>query len=144
MLRRSLMKSGAFIIALSIIMAHIAGCQRIVTEYSEKKTEPAVVEDVIFTPSLHGSGVGPTFTGEGDVGITFTSVNIPEKYAVVFRCQHGKFVIQGTGEKYKKLWEHLVRNQEVTVHYKEIYRVTYDGDEVLSRELIDYDFLDAK
>lgn len=140
------MKKLFFLMMVIIMVASLSACQRTVTEKSEELTESAVVEDVVFSPSSHGSGVGPSIdmTGKGGIGIAVTSVSVPEKYAVVFRCQHGKFIVQGTSRKHQELWKRLVRDQEVTVYYHEIYHVTYDGDEVISRELVDYDFIDAR
>ena len=132
--------------SLALVALVATGCERTKTEYSEVLTEPATVIDLVYTPSRHGSGVGPTFgiTGEGDisVGIAITSVNIPERYAVVFRCKHGKFIIQSA--KAKELWQRLKLNQEVTVSYKEVYRTVYDDKKVVSRVLVKYDFLDAR
>lgn len=106
--------------------------------------EPAVVENLIYSPSLHSSDLAPTLSMSGKVGLAITSVSVPEKYAVVFRCQHGKFIIEGVDENHKKLWQRLTRDQKVIVSYKEVYYVTYKDDVVVSRELADYDFIDAK
>lgn len=124
------------------------------TEYSKVLHEDAKVVDVVYTPSRHGGGIGPSFgmTSGGDaaVGLAVTSVNIPEKYAVVFKCQHGKFIVEGEDKEHKNLWGRLQEGQEVDVTYKEIYEATYmdankDGKkEYIERKLIKYDFLDAK
>lgn len=130
------------VVCLAAILG--AGCQKVVIEYSDVLTEPATVVDLVFSPSRHGSGVGPTIdlTGEGGIGIAITSVSIPERYAVVFQCPHGKFIIQS--EKAKELWKRLKVGQEVTVTYKEKYRTTYEDEKVVSRILVKYDFLDAR
>ena len=134
------------VIALALVTLLVTGCKKAVLEYSEVLTEPATVVDLVYTPSLHGGGVGPTFgmSGSGDatLGLAITSVNVPERYAVVFLCQHGKFIIQSA--KAKELWQRLKLNQEVTVSYKEVYRTVYDDNKVVSRALIKYDFLDAR
>lgn len=114
----------------------LAACEKY--EYSETLTEQATVDDVVFAPSQHGSSSGIAIDGNGRAGPTFSSVSIPEKYAIVFRCQHGKFVVQGEGEKYRLLWERLHRGQCVDVTYREEYVVREDG-----RVLTGYDFLDA-
>jgi hypothetical protein len=108
-------------------------------EYSAELTEPAVVEDVIFQPSRHGSGVGVGMSMRGNMVVTSDSVTFPKKYAIVFRCQHGKFIVQGTRKEHKALWQKLKRGQEVMVSYREVYLVK-DG----VRSLVDYDFIDAK
>ena len=86
-------------------------------------------------------------TTGGDLAITSTSVNIPEMWGVVFRCKHeNKFPIQGSDEKYKKLWERLDEGDSVTIMYREIYKTKYDRktDKEISKELVDYDFIDAE
>lgn len=80
--------------------------------------ESALVVETVYQPSQHGTGVG---------------------YAVVFRCQHGKFVVEGEGGKYRALWEKLAEGDSVTVLYHEVYREHDDG----RRELVDHDFIDA-
>ena len=113
--------------------------------------EKGVVVDVVYSPSKHGSGAGPTIDFNGNIGIAFTSVTVPERYAVVFKCEHGeKFIVQGKTQEYKDLWQRFVEGDSVDISYKELYRSTYedtndDGEkELVKRELIDYDFLDAQ
>ncbi len=112
-------------------------------EKSETMTEPAVVSDIIFSPSRHGSGVGVGIDTNGDIGISSVSVNVPEQYAVVFECQHGRFVIEGgKGSTAYQLWTRLKKLQPVTVHYREEYKITkYEEQE--HKTIIGYDFLDA-
>ena len=95
-------------------------------------------------------------TADGDVGLglTFTEVDIPEKYAVVFRCQHGKFIVDSNQEKAKEMWGRLKTNQEVTVSYQEVYEENYlvnstwwgkeENRTLKSRKLLKYHFIDAK
>jgi hypothetical protein len=114
----------------------LAGCYK--TEYSETLTEQAAVLDVIYQPSQHGGGMGVGMSMSGNMVVTSNSVDIPAKYAVVFECQHGKFIIEGTGEKHKALWQRLKAGQRVTVTYREQWRV-----DDKTRTLVKYDFLDA-
>lgn len=114
-------------------------------EYSGELTEKAKVVDLVYTPSRHGTGLGPTFdlTGEGGIGVAITSVVVPEIYAVVFECQHGKFIIQSDQKKAKELWNRLKEGQEVTVRYREVYDTSYYNKEVVEKKLVKYDFIDA-
>lgn len=129
---------------LIFVIGNVAGCKYFTVEESSEMTELAVVEDVVFTPSVHSSSGGIAMTSKGGMGISAEDIRIPEKYAIVFRCQHGKFIIEGTTAWHKELWSRLVRNQNVTIYYKEVYRVTHDGENVLNRRLIRYNFIDAK
>ena len=148
-------KSAPYILATGLTASLLAGCEETKTEYSPILHEDAVVSDVVYTPSRHGSGsgIGPTIDFDGNIGIGFTdvTVNIPKKYAVVFECQHGKFISEGTDQRHKDLWGRLKENMEVDVTYKERFRSVYDTDkdgdgqkDLISRALVGYDFLDAQ
>lgn len=127
-------------------MLTLIGCEETRQEESPTLFEDAVVTEVVYSPSRHGSGVGPTLdlTGSGGIGIAITSVDIPEKFAVVFQCQHGKFIVER-----KELWERLKEGQKVTIAYKELYVSVYDDKnkdgqkELVSKKLVKLDFLDA-
>lgn len=132
-----------------VLFMLISACEYYEKEYSAEMTEPAMVTEVIYSPPRHGSDIAPTFgmTGGGNMTVGFTSVDvkIPEVYAIVFKCQHGKFIIQTPHKKAKDLWGHLKRDQEVTVRYREVYRVLYGKDKKpIKKELLEYDFIDAK
>ncbi len=114
----------------------LTGCYK--TEYSETLTEQATVLDVIYQPSQHGDGMGVGMSMSGNMVVTSNSVDIPAKYAIVFECQHGKFIVEGTREKYKALWQRLKAGQHVTVTYREQWRV-----DDKTRTLVKYYFIDA-
>jgi len=146
----------SFLTSLLLSSSFVLGCSGRETrrEVSDILHEDAIVVDVVYTPSRHGSGagLGPTIDFDGNIGISFSSVsvNIPEKYAVVFKCEHGKFISAGTDARHKELWERLQEGQDVDVTYREIFESTYedidkDGKkDLIKRKLIAYDFLDAQ
>ena len=138
----------------------LMGCDR-TRDYEERTTSATLHEDArvvqtIYAPSRHGTGsdVSPGITTSGDISFTFVDVKVdlPEKYAVVFQCQHGKFIVEGTDKKYKNLQEKLNENDIVDVTYTEQYvdtirhqKDTKKGDDrVIVRRLVGYDFLDAQ
>src|SRR3989339_741911 len=148
----------------------LTGCKEIKTEVSNVLHEDAIVITKIYTPSRHDTdielkamnlmeeeeGVGSvSMDYDGDFGIgignglQISSSEVPEKYGVVFKCQHGTFTSQGSDERHKELYRKLQDNQGVDVTYKEIYRTTYDdidGDgknDLVERVLTGFDFLDA-
>lgn len=126
------------------------GCTFVETdrEYSATLTEPAEVADLVYVPRRHGTGEGIGVDLNLNPSLVSTDVTIPQKYAVVFQCQHGKFIIEGNQEKAKELWNRLKEGQQVTVSYREVYDVTYTTTDGVKREtarqLVDYDFLDAR
>lgn len=154
------MKKFAFWACLMFVLFFF-GCDRVETEQSKIIHEDALIMETVYTPSRHDTDLGlrAIGSGAGTIGIDFggnvgigigsglqiSSVEIPEKFAVVFKCQHGKFIVERK-EVYKKL-----KGQDgkaVDVSYTEVYRTTYkkqdDGKEhVIKRVLIKYHFIDA-
>src|SRR2546430_1108942 len=93
---------------------HFNGPPRI--EYGE-------VYDTAFVPAGHGkeSGIAVTTDSDGDTHVspTFSSVNIPARYAIVFKCQHGKFVIDK--DRGEVLYKRLSRGDKVRIDYEVVY-----------------------
>lgn len=150
---------------LLFAVALVIGCSNVKTEYSEVLHERAVVVTMIYSPSEHRTeithtafGNGSGFIGtdwDGNAGIKIsddyqlTSTTIPEKYGVVFQCQHGTFTVDGSDQKHRVLYQKLLKNVRDTVDvlYKEGYYVTYDDKDekkVVKRELMNMDFIDAQ
>lgn len=130
---------GAFIFLVTLfgvmVLAGVQCHQNLAKqETTQILTEDAVVTETCFLPAQHGSGSTTTITMNGDIGFGSTSINIPAQYAVVFQCQHGKFVI-----KDEDIWKKLASGDKVRVEYKEVYLVYKDG----RREFLDFDFVDA-
>lgn len=69
--------------------------------------------------------------------MVFTSTSIPARYAVVFRCEHGKFIIDGSNGE--SLYKRFSAGDHVTVRYREVFEVDAD-----KRVLVDLDFLGAE
>jgi hypothetical protein len=139
-------------------------------EYSNTLHEKVVVVALIYSPSQHNTEITETvvddynnpFKGSdinGNKGLKIGKINgrdaqlttttIPEKYGVVFQCQHGTFTIEGSEQKYQILYQKLYNSVHDTVDvlYREMYNVTYDKKDktkVIKKELIDLDFLDAQ
>jgi hypothetical protein len=123
--------------AIVLLAVLLSGCK---VEKMENLSESAVVRDVIYQPSQHGGGMGVGMSMSGNMVVTSNSVSIPAKYAIVFECQHGKFIVEGEGKKHKELWQRLKVGQQVQVTYSESWRVHDDG----RRELWKRSFVDAK
>jgi len=146
------------IVVFSAFAILAAGCQEIETEFSEALYEDAVVVETVYTPSRHELQPGLTAFKVGPGGVDFggnfgirvggrlqvSNVTVPEKFAVVFRCPHGQFII-----KRKAVYDQLKdqKGKAVVIAYREVYRTTYDTKngvrQVVERELADYDFLGA-
>ncbi len=136
---------------IGLVAMSMLGCeqQRITKrEISDVFYEEAIVGDAIYAPSQHGSSTSIDWLGDG--GVRTVKINIPQKYAVVFECQHGKFVIEGSEKRHEQLWKKCIRGKKMNVSYREISDVVYedrngDGEkEAVEKSIVDYDFIDAE
>lgn len=116
------------ILALTSAACLLVGCMRL--ESGPELTERATVADLPYVPAGHGSGMGLSMKGD----LSVSSVDIPARYAVVFECQHGRFVVER-----EDLWRRLHVGQAVTIRYRELYKVDDNG-----RHLYALDFLGAQ
>lgn len=128
-----------FIAGLLMAAILIPGCGPDL-EYSEPKTEPGRVAKLIFVPSGHGDdvAVGVNTGKGGGVTVTPVSIDIPQRYGIVFECQHGTFAVEG--DKWVGLWKSLKEGQEVTIQYREVYEVDLAKPKS-ERKFRKYDFL---
>lgn len=157
---------------ISIVSLFLFSCNDTKLEKSETLHEKAVIVNVLYSPSQHNTEItrtayhdpmGQDFGGisygvdyNGNSGIKvgknmqITSTTIPEKYGVVFQCEHGTFSIDGSNPKYKILYDKLNRNvgDTVDVLYQEEYLLTFetknDVRTQVSRVLNRLDFIDAQ
>ena len=165
---RNLVLGAAVAIACTGIVfytaKYLSNCDRTRTEASEILHEDANVVARIHTPSTHTPSLSPSVMKlddnfgigmDGDMGMSMgdmvvSSSEVPERYGVVFRCQHGSFTSEGSDTRHKDLYDRLHEGEEVDVTYKELYRATLrkvnpDGKRVVvKRVLTGYDFLDAQ
>lgn len=93
----------------------LTGCPE---QQSKDMAELGEVYDVAYMPAGHGSGTGYNFS---DGSISYHDVTIPARYAVIFKCKHGKFVIDGP--RGEDLYNKLEKGQAVTISYQEVYEV---------------------
>src|SRR3989344_829920 len=107
-------------------------CKETRYESSEILYEDATIMNTLYTPSTHRTelGFGPTINMDGDIEFRpkITSVTTPENFAVIFECQHGGFISQGSDNRHKLLFERFKRRAgaKVEVSYKELYRCVYE------------------
>lgn len=121
-----------------LVLLLILGCRDIRKESSAILYENAVVDGLIYSPPHHSRDIDIGLTSGGNLSFTPTSVSIPERHGVVFKCQHGKFYIES-----KSLWESLSQGDRVVIDYQELFKVEYKDGKEISRELYDLHFLGA-
>lgn len=128
-----------------VLACVLAGCgPQVKRETSSDMTENGVVIDNLHSmPHVHhDTNLG--FTTGGDLSITPSTTRIPETYGVVFRCDHNmKFAVQGTGDRYKQLFDKLDPGMKVVIVFREVWDVTYEDEQEIGREFVDFDFIDA-
>jgi hypothetical protein len=117
----------------------LTGCIHTETECSDILQETVKVQQLIYVPSTHGMGFGPTMSSNGNSGLAVTSIETQEEYAIVFACQHGNFII-----KRENLWKKVHQDSSYTCLYREIYETSYDDRKFVGRALKDYDFIGLK
>ena len=124
----------------SVILLSLVGCQQTKREERGPLSEEATVIGVYYQPSMHSSNISPGMNFNGDINFNLVTIDVPEKYTIVFKCQHGTFMVEGK-QRFDKFAEFI--GKKVTVVYFEVFRNTYDKDELVKSVLIDYDFIDA-
>jgi hypothetical protein len=99
------------------------------------KTESGIVYDTCYVPSGHGSDIAVGITGNGQVSITPIDLNIPARWAVVFQCEHGKFVIDGARGEH--CYQRLQRGDKVTIKYCDRFAVSSGKTNAVGMHFID-------
>jgi hypothetical protein len=100
-------------------------------------TEKAEVIETCYIPKGHGSdvAVGYNFGKNGGTTITPINIDIPERYAVVFKCKHGKFAIDG--ERGMALYNKLEKGDKVVITYCETFWATGTETNITGLHFID-------
>jgi hypothetical protein len=115
----------------------LVSCDKV--EVGPEMTESAQVIDILYRPGQTTTASGHSFDWTGDGGFTThsTTIETKDKYAVAFKCQHGKFVIEddGKGTRAERLWKTLEKGDKVEITYKERRR---------NGEIEKYEFIDAQ
>lgn len=125
----------ALVCLLSAGLLLLSGCNGFRREGGPQLSEPGRVVDLPYVPAGHGSGSGTGFSTSGDITFSSSSIDIPARYAIVFECQHGRFVVENQPE----LWKSLHVGEEVDIHYYEIL----EGDDSTPMHAVDLKFIGA-
>lgn len=148
-------------IIIILFAALCMSCEYNKTVESEILYEDATVIHKLYSPSDHrttispklmsiggsGSPIGVGFDGPGfsTGGMVISDSYVPEKWGLVFKCNHGSFTIEGSREINKQMYESFNENDKVNILYREVYREHYNSkDSLLNRYLIDLDFIEAR
>lgn len=126
----------------SVLLLMLLSLSCVRGEWGPTKTEPGKVEGKSYMPSGHGSGTGISTRGS----LVFSSVDIPARYGVMFRCQHGSFAIEGSSNsRAADVWKRVEQGQEVTIYYREfVETVKGSKDDQGAQVVTDLHFEDAR
>ena len=129
-----------FVIILLLIVAGFLGSSAIKnfpstkTIFSDIKTERVKVSETVYTPSTHGNGSSTGLTMDGKMVFSSVSVRTEAKYATVFQCIHGKFIVEDS-----TIWAHMTRGDEGVCLYVEEYECNYRGKQAIEKpQLVGY------
>lgn len=119
----------------------LVACDGSRIETSGELIEDAEVVQVIYQPGQTASASGTSVDMELNVSFHSHTISSSDKFSVIFKCKHGKFIIEdeGKGSRAERLWKKLEKGDQVSVRYKEVMKVWPDG----YRELQKYEFIDA-
>lgn len=122
--------------ALAVLAILLSACDK--REDGPDLSEAGEVYDTCFVPKGHGSGTGVGFSTSGEMVTSSSDVSIPARFAIVFKCQHGKFVIDG--DRGEALYKRLSKGDRVKITYYEEFSVDKHG----TRTFVDMHFRDAQ
>jgi|SRR3989344_1989903 len=116
-------------------------------ELSDMLYEDAVVKEKVYIPAHTVTELVPKLDFDLDLSFELKNVWIPDNYKVVFDGEPVDFTINGSEDKYKKIWEQFLEGEKVKVSYRQKELLIYDmkkaEKELLKREVISYEFIDA-
>lgn len=123
---------------LMLFLVFLAACNEPVK--GPKLVETGEVLEVIYQPGQRHevkTTWEDTLLGSGNIPHTSKVIDSANKYSVVFKCQHGKFLIEdeGKGTRAEKLWKKLEKGNKVRIWYHEVME---DG------KVDRYEFVDAE
>lgn len=116
-------------------------------ELSDVLNEDAFVKERIYIPAHTVSQLVPKLNLDLDLSFEFEDVRIPDNYKVVFDGEYADFIVNGSEERYKKIWEQFLEGEKVRVSYRQKELLLYDmkkaEKELSKREIIGYEFVEA-
>lgn len=120
-LKATMRKKLSIKLGLAAVVSGALFCGCVQRFNGPELTESGEVYDTCFVPKGHGSDLAIGFDMDGNYHVTPVDITIPARYAIVFKCKHGKFVIDG--ERAEGLYKQLSRGDSVTIRYCEKFEV---------------------
>lgn len=125
------------ILLLPLLLCFCFGCDD-THQITLNLKERGKVYDTAFMPAGHGHGESFNYK---DWSTSSVDTDIPARYAIVFKCQHGgKFVIDGS--RGEALYRKLEKGQSVIIDYQENWRIV-SSKTATNRYFESLHFLDA-
>jgi hypothetical protein len=123
---------------LILLFVFLAACDA--SMKGPELVETGEVLEVIYSPGRRQeikTTWEDTLLGSGNIPHTSKVIESENKYSVVFKCQHGKFVIEdeGKGTRAERLWKKLEKGSKVRIRYCEVMK---------NGKVDKYEFVDAE
>lgn len=123
-------------VLLVILMIQLVPKLMVADDIGPELQEAAEVVDLKYSQGQEGSGLATGFSTSGHMTVTPLSYGSGPVYSVVFKCAHGKFVVEGKEDHYRELWSKLEVGQQVTVKYREIVSTDINGQKKVERDFL--------
>ena len=116
-----------YLILIAVLLTVSTGCLK----RSGIKQENGVVVEKQYVPDTQDTDIGTGFTSSGQMIMTTHTTGGPEKFMVIFKCDHGSIFAVSKPDLYGS----LEKGDKVQIMYYDL--VNGDG------ETKDYEFVDA-
>ena len=113
----------------------LLSCKEIVVEQIQ---ECGMVERTTFSPGYHSVHL----TDDSDGKLKIVHSDVPPVYGVLFKCQHGTFVVTGSSYKYKVMYHTLSYGDPVLIRSNAVFQVDYSDPDVKNFQR--YEFITAE
>lgn len=118
-----------------LIFLTFVGCKKYVS--TGTFTECGKVVQTHYEPEHSHTSSSTNSEGETEVH----TETIDAKWTVVFSCEHGQFVSEGTDLRHKRLWQRMKPGLQVEITSSSIHEQLDDGG---VGKFHDFNFIDAK
>ncbi len=128
------------ILIAASILTFLAACEDRRLEAGSDLVEEGVVVETLHLPSQSTTDVAPGLTTGGDLTVSVHTTTFPERWNVVIRCPHGKFVLDSQRHGIARgVWEDVAVGDRVRITYREVQEVVYEHRIEKSRRFVKFE-----
>lgn len=113
-------------IVFTVLLALVA-CEDRRTVNGPDQIEDGVVVETLHLPGQSSTDISPGMTMNGDLTWSVHTTSFPERWNVVIKCQHGKFVLDSQRHEIARgVWEGVTVGDRVRITYHEVFVSIYE------------------